>query len=151
MCDSKPTDKPAPEPWCHEWTDPVVGGTWRAGRIKAASTPDKVLAGPSQEGAAESDAAPDASASVLTCRVDTSDVQKELSRLSEERDERAAWLAAWVIEKWNGTDDLPGWVRKSAQCWTDLQNENALLREQIHCLESAVEYWRAGREAHPDE
>ncbi len=64
--------------------------------------------------------------------------------------QRAAWLAAWIVDKWNGTDDLPGWVRKSAQCWADLQNENALLREQIHCLESAVEYWRAGREASPD-
>ena len=25
----------APEPWWHEWTDPVVGGTWRAGRKDA--------------------------------------------------------------------------------------------------------------------
>lgn len=61
-----------------------------------------------------------------------------LRDLRADQEGKAGWLAQWVIDKWNGTDDLPAWVRRSAAYYRDLLAGNATLRATCEMREAEI-------------
>ena len=62
----------------------------------------------------------------------------------------AGWLAALVVDRLGGTDDIPAWVRKSAEYYRLLQSENRDLRAgneslRAECGLRQIQGYKAGK------
>lgn len=74
------------------------------------------------------------------------ELEARVAELTHQRDHGASWLAQMVIDKWNGTDDLPAWVRESAMAYDSLARDQIVLEQRAEKAEAERDALKAASE-----